>query len=142
MPSLHIAQELKDVISDLMHPVGSVYIAVDDTDPSTLFYGSWTRIVDGYLFCGATGYAGGAQSNLQNSTRTAGHALTVSQMPKHNHRIPGPFNDKISPAVRDYVPYGGWSTSSFYVMTQDQGDGAAHYHNVPTTAVAVWKRTA
>lgn len=56
---IKIAQELKQAIADIFYPIGSVYISVNDINPSTLFGGTWSRITDGYLFCGAIGYGGG-----------------------------------------------------------------------------------
>lgn len=137
---IKIAQE----IIDIFYPIGSVYISVNDTDPGTLFGGTWSRIVDGYLFCGSTGYADGRQSNLRNGTITADTTLTIDQMPKHNHNM----------ADNDSGYYAGWGsrhgwaqasanvTSGGKFSTDYVGGSKGHNHAIPSTAVAVWKRTA
>ena len=46
MPKLKIAQELLDII----YPVGSVYLTINDVNPQTLFGGTWVKIYGGYLY--------------------------------------------------------------------------------------------
>lgn len=112
-----------------------------------MFGGTWSRITDGYLFCGATGYGKGTQSNLLNSTRTADTTLTVDQIPSHNHE----YADRM--AIWDGGAYGtnaasgSWGETSIQfrpwgTKTNSTGGGQGHSHPMPTTAVSVWKRTA
>lgn len=70
----------KQSVIDTVYPVGSLYWSSKDTDPSTLFGGTWVQIKDRFvLACGdtysTTGATGGASSV----------ALSVSNMPSHNH---------------------------------------------------------
>ena len=63
---------------DILHPVNSFYFSCEETSPSELFGGTWTRIT------------GGAIRGMEEN-KTAGyisadtHTLTVSEMPTHYH---------------------------------------------------------
>lgn len=89
MASLHLSEQ----IFKLIYPVGSIYISINDTNPGTLFGGTWSRISDGFLFCGATGSGKGTQGNLQGSAKSGGPStntsgsttLTIDQIPAHRH---------------------------------------------------------
>ena len=61
-------------IGDLIHPVGSIYISVNSTNPSLLFGGIWEQIVDRFLYCAdSSGATGGSKK------------ITVDNLPPHNH---------------------------------------------------------
>lgn len=59
-------------IADIIYPVGSIYLSVNNTDPSTLFGGTWVQIKDRFLLsagdtytAGATGGSPNAQANME-----------------------------------------------------------------------------
>lgn len=60
------ALNIKDIINTV-YPVGSIYMSVNDTDPSLLFHGTWERIKDRFLLAAGDAYAadstGGSQPN-------------------------------------------------------------------------------
>lgn len=151
MAKLKIAQELLDII----YPVGSIYLTINDINPQTLFGGTWEKISGGYLYAtgsnslGKTTYSGwGAQST----------ELTVNQIPKHGHWIlalnknSNGYNyssdmDYDSPGSKGVVNYAttynpderGWGNSVGMQMT---GGNQGHTHNIATVDVFMWKRTA
>ena len=47
-------------ILDLLHPIGSIYMSVDNTDPGTLFGGTWQKIEDKMILGSGTKYSVGA----------------------------------------------------------------------------------
>lgn len=61
------------------HPVGSVYISSDPTDPGTLFGGTWERIKDVFVLATGDTYAIGAAGGAASVT------LTTANMPSHQH---------------------------------------------------------
>lgn len=60
-------------------PVGSIYMSVNSTNPSTYFGGTWVEIQGRFLLGRSSSYAAGSQGG------EASHKLTSSEMPSHNH---------------------------------------------------------
>ena len=70
----------KQSVIDAVYPVGSLYWSSKDTDPSTLFGGTWVQIKDRFvLACGDTYTSSGATGGASSVT------LSVSNMPSHTH---------------------------------------------------------
>ena len=68
-----------NVVLDKVYPVGSIYISVNNTSPSTLFGGTWERIQEKFLL---------SAGNTHTAGTTGGeftHTLTTAEMPVHNH---------------------------------------------------------
>lgn len=66
-------------IVNLIYPVGSIYMSVNSTSPSTLFGGTWTQIQDTFLLAAGSSYTAGTTGG--EST----HTLTISEIPAHTH---------------------------------------------------------
>lgn len=64
-----------------IYPVGSVYISMNNTDPGSLFGGTWKRISQGRMLLGAndTNYKLGSTGGEET------HTLTANEMPRHSH---------------------------------------------------------
>lgn len=67
---------------DLIYPVGSVYISVNNTNPAVLFGGTWVQIKDRFLLGAGTTYSNGTTGG------EASHTLTTGELPKTSFRIP------------------------------------------------------
>lgn len=147
MATLNIAQEILDII----YPIGSVYISIDNIDPTTRFGGTWERIRGEYLMAfdpdstmdhnKVNTYLGGW------SPKVSGTAISVDQMPKHRHGLRVTLDLNTS-AGNERCPISGggraWSASDTYPI-QDNGGGKAHDHTIPTYPVCtrtlnVWYR--
>ena len=92
-------------IIDLIHPVGSVYISLDSTEPSLLFPGTaWEAIAGRFLlatggpadnsnvFWGTDLTYDGAHKYAESPGTTGGesrHTLSESEMPEHQHWLTG-----------------------------------------------------
>lgn len=86
-------------ICDLIYPVGSIYTSVNSTNPSTLFGGTWEAFGSGRCLVGVntsdTDFntvqkTGGAKTNSTTYTpagTNTGTAISVDQMPSHNHGV-------------------------------------------------------
>lgn len=62
------------------YPVGSIYMSVNSTSPSTLFGGTWEEIAGGRVLIGQnTAYPAGSTGG------EATHKLTTKEMPSHSH---------------------------------------------------------
>ena len=120
-----------------VYPVGSIYISVSSTNPSTLFGGTWEQLKDRFLLgCGDT-YQNGVTGG------EATHTLTTNEMPSHNHTtshftfING--NSEIAGVAQGsaFTPAGfGRSTTDI----NNAGGGHAHNNMPPYLAVYIWKR--
>ena len=64
---------------NLFYPVGSIYWSSNNTNPGTLFGGTWTQIKDKFILAAGDSYTNGATGGAATVT------LTVSNMPSHSH---------------------------------------------------------
>lgn len=115
------------------YPVGSIYLSVNDTDPATLFGGTWERIGGRFLLGADDTYAAGSTGG------EAEHTLTIDEMPKHNHEIDnlnasGNATPYMTVSAQDKKGYGG------NVQTMFAGGGKPRNNMPPYLAVFMWKR--
>lgn len=130
----------KDLILDLVHPIGSIYISIDSTSPATLFGGTWTQITnDAYLkiVSSNAGNLGGTSSD---------HKIPVSSIPAHYHDLyDGGGNRLLYWDVASLTGIGALNSGSvvkysWASKTKNTGGGKAYYPYY--YGVYVWKRTA
>lgn len=115
------------------YPVGAIYLSVNDTNPATLFGGTWERIGGRFLLGADDTYAAGSTGG------EAEHTLTIDEMPKHNHEIDnlnsaGNATPFMTVQAQNKVGYGG------NVQTMYAGGGKAHNNMPPYLAVFMFKR--
>jgi microcystin-dependent protein len=153
--SLYIADENrnnKKEIRDLIYPVGSIYMSINDTNPSVLFGGTWEQLKDRFLLGAGTTYSNG------NTGGAATVALTTAQLPAHSHKHNANDTDGIigtfkSGSTRSRYASGSNGAYTFQNNTQDNltwgssstantGSGNAHENMPPYLVVYMWKRTA
>ena len=75
--------------TDLIYPIGAIYISVSATNPAILFGGKWEAINSRFLI--GTGTATGEGGETYNFTAGAvggeySHKLVTSEIPAHKHR--------------------------------------------------------
>ena len=75
--------KVEDANFNKIYPVGSIYMSVNSTNPSTLFGGEWEQIEDRFLL------ACGTNHNNGETGGEATHTLTTNEMPSHNHTQDG-----------------------------------------------------
>lgn len=162
LPSSPAANQLffqtigSNFVLDNVYPVGSIYMNVNNTNPGTLFGGTWEQIQGKFLLGMSSSYPAGSQGG------EATHTLTASEIPFHNHDIGQEGNtSKILPtefAVNDsskseYVTTLQGGASGYYkssvawggkIATRNQTSpyGQAHNNMPPYLSVYIWKRTA
>lgn len=130
---------------DIIYPVGSIYMSVNDTNPSILFHGTWERIKDRFLLASGDTYSAGSTGGEAN------HTLTVDEMPSHAHN----FDNYISgyPDTSNRTEMGKWTMPLINLVNPNDTVGAGQYTNAagnskphnnmpPYLSVYVWKRTA
>ena len=125
----------RKILSTILFPIGYVYISVNNTNPGTIFGGTWEQIKDTFLLaCGDT-YAAGTTGG------EATHTLTVAEMPSHNHAIEMTSGGVAYQVER--VPFGNqsvWGNSTLPI--KPTGGNQPHNNMPPYLAVYVWKRVA
>ena len=122
---------------DALHPVGSVYISLEEASPAALFGGTWERLEDVFLLGAGGAYAADERGG------EAEHVLTIDEMPAHKHdwSITGCTNagfsgDKYNYYVSTY--YSGRGTAEMY----ETGGDEAHNNMPPYLAAYMWRRVA
>lgn len=150
-----------------IYPIGSIYMSVNSTNPSTLFGGSWTRLQDTFLLAAGSTYAAGSTGG------EASHTLSTTEIPAHTHgsrladaRINlhgygggGNFiNNMVNATGYDYNSNGFRSATQLTKQTGSDsysgfqlalahthdsvGGSGAHNNMPPYLAVYMWQRTA
>lgn len=75
------SKDLKSDIVNLIYPVGSVYISVNNANPGTLFGGTWTKISEGRVLQGANA------SHSAGTIVEAGLPNITGVGPRHSHEL-------------------------------------------------------
>ena len=125
--------------TDLIYPIGAIYLSVSATNPAILFGGKWEQIKDRFLLAAGDIYAIGTTGG------EATHKLTIEEMPSHKHQIKTNNDDWNNSA--NGGKYGtthdganSWYNTNWY--TENSGGNAAHNNMPPYLTVYMWKRVA
>jgi hypothetical protein len=138
--------EMQEKIFNMIYPVGSIYLSVNNVNPSFLFGGTWEEFAKGRTLVGVDT----SQTEFNSVEKTGGaktHTLTVNEMPSHKHR-------NINHMVTTNAPgYGAWVRDvnvgtgeiAGYIASADTsevGDNQPHNNLQPYITVYMWKRVA
>lgn len=127
---------------NLCYPVGSIYMSVNDIEPSVLFGGTWEKIKDRFLL------ASGDTYTIGNIGGEATHTLTVEEMPSHNHFYNswqfgyiqnGIKPDKYTTPIRLHQG-SNLDEDQPNTNTNFTGGGQAHNNMPPYLVVNMWER--
>ena len=119
------------------YPVGSIYLSVNSTNPSTLFGGTWQRIQDVFLLAAGSQYSAGSTGG------EAEHTLTMNEVPSHNHSATFSIADGIS--FDNYyalVETRRVLSNKYQTTTSNTGGNQPHNNMPPYLVVYMWQRTA
>ena len=78
-PSINAVKKALSQIWRSIYPIGSVYIAVNNIDPSVVFGGTWVKIKDRFLLASGDVYNNGVTGG------EAAHVLTQGETSNHFH---------------------------------------------------------
>ena len=150
-----------------VYPIGSIYMSVNSTDPSTLFGGSWERIQDRFLLASGNSYGAGstggsANAIVVNHTHVAQEHNHTQAVHTHGTNLgdnigfggyqlwgvkigEGSTEDgnKISGTSKYYAAATGGSTSNYKWIENVDSKGVSDVSQAnmpPYLAVYVWKR--
>lgn len=162
--NLEYLESIQKLILDTAHPIGQILQTTDSRNPGTYLGGTWVEWGKGRVPVGvnsadanfASVEKTGGASSVQHAHATAGHALTVNEMPLHQHNTANyvGFADN-SGSFNGYTyNFTNYATGQSLkkIKTSNTGEGAAHSHgNTGSESVSVlqpyitcymWKRTA
>jgi hypothetical protein len=131
------------VVNEVAYPVGSIYTAVVSTNPATLLgVGTWSAFGSGRVLLG---HGGSYSAGDEGGATTDSHAITVAEMPTHNHGYTGTYGDSDADGGGDRSSsVGAYNSHPLVTKLENQGSGAAHEHDImqPYIVVYMWQRTA
>ena len=132
-----------------VHPVGSIFLSTDGTEPAGLYGGTWEQIKDVFLLGAGDTYAAGATGGEENVK------LTPKNIPVLSTRNGVAPIDSAGNAI--HVPQWGWIYAATQVISSDGynsytaqwnsvGTDDVNMQNVnnmpPYIAVYIWRRVA
>ena len=145
----YINNDLKALILDMAHPIGSYYWSSDSTNPHDLFGGTWVQIKDKFIIAVGDNHAVGQSygSNTKNishthsighthgvpgvaHTHTTGnHTLTIAEMPSHSHTTSNSYGDYGTPnASYGVISNVSGSGAPVGITVNSTGGSGAHNH--------------
>ena len=134
-------------VMKLIFPVGAVYITFANQNPP--FHGAgitWEALPEGHAVMTANGGNTGSRSggNRLDTGSTAGHVLTIDQMPQHHHNE---FYKRWRPGSQETREHYVQATAAGnYVdaATSSTGNNQPHSHNlnIYNQKLLFWRRTA
>ena len=134
---------LLEDIANALYPVGSIYMSVNNTNPSTLFGGTWEAWGAGKVPVGVDTN----DTNFATVEKTGGekqHTLTIAEMPAHNHTIPctPTANDGSEPTYQAAQVNAEATGNHNSIVAVSSGGGSPHNNLQPYITCYMWKRTA
>ena len=122
----------KTALLNLLYPVGSIYMSVNNNSPASFMGGTWTRIQDVFPLAAGTTYAAGSTGG------SATHTMTLDELVNHTHTYSPAGNSGLNGATGG----SGWLPQSTSAETGSTGGGQPFSIMPPYLAVYAWKRTA
>lgn len=120
-----------DTTLNMIYPIGSIYLSVNETNPGSLFGGVWEQIKDKFLLsCGDT-YQNGTTGGEEK------HTLTVAEMPSHDHSYTLAYG--LNDPAKGFN-YGSQVAGRFSGFMENQGGNKPHNNMPPYLTVYMWKR--
>ena len=109
---IELENEIKN-IADVIYPIGSIYMSMNDINPSVLFGGTWTQIKDNrFLLCSSSSKQTGGSTTIE-----------TENMPSHTHTFEG---NAITGSIESLLRYdapdaGAFSKSGCFSNTSNGG---------------------
>lgn len=130
-----------------VYPVGTYYYSSSSTSPASLFGGSWTAIVDAFIFGSGKNYKAGDKGG------ELVHTLSLSEIPKHYHLMStadvrvlamGGSSGETTDGFASGGPNSLWAgmPKGRLQSTANNGGGNAHNNMPPFITANIWRRTA
>lgn len=126
-------------ILNLAYPVGSIYMSINNVNPSKFFGGTWEAFAEGKTLIGVNS----EDNDFNVPEKTGGektHTLTTAEMPSHYHNLA--IDGGSDAGTLDRVALNGYGASRWYSNTRSTCGGQAHNNMPPYITCYMWKRVA
>lgn len=128
----NVETAINDIVNTI-YPVGSIYMSINDTNPSTLFGGKWEQLKDRFLLGAGDTYTNGATGG------EATHILSIDEIPSHDHK------QRVGTGTGSWgslfaTVNGTGPTTVLETYVYNTGGGQPHNNMPPYLAVYMWKR--
>lgn len=137
--SLRAVQNLIDNSVNKFYPVGSIYMSVNNVNPSQLFGGTWQSFGAGRVLVGVDP----SQSEFNAVEKTGGEkavTLNVNQIPSHNHVVNAVTGGRGFVIGESASGAAVKAVSQQNITSGSAGGGQAHNNLQPYITVYMWKR--
>lgn len=129
----------KTSLLNLIYPIGSIYMSINNVSPATFLGGTWEALQDRFLIGAGNDYA------VNSTGGSTTHTLTIDEIPSHNHTIAERLVvwDTPNLTALNNASYSGPMKlrEANNGLTNNTGSGQAHSIMNPYLAVYMWKRT-
>ena len=125
-------------IGNALYPVGSIYMSVNNTNPSTFFGGTWEAWGAGKVPVGVDAN----DTDFATVEKTGGektHTLTESEIPAHRHTVEAIGTGTTQQELNAFSVDNQGAVNS-YGTTNTAGGGQAHNNLQPYITCYMWKR--
>lgn len=76
----------RKVLAEILYPVGSIYLSVNNVNPEVLYGGKWEQIKDVFLMAGGDSHKPGSTGGSENHSHTTkDFTLGSEHIPAHTH---------------------------------------------------------
>jgi hypothetical protein len=126
-------------ILDFIYPVGTIYLSINNINPSTFLGGTWELWGQGKTIVGVD--SGDTDFNL--SEKTGGekeHTLTINEMPSHSHGISANAHISSQAYSSGEARWPWTDQQEANRATMNAGGGQAHNNLQPYITCYMWKR--
>lgn len=127
-------------IASLLYPVGSIYMSVNNTDPSILFGGTWVSIASGRVLMGVDANHGAG------STEESGLPNITGQIKRVISDYASAYGGALYQAGNDSAGFSGgsykWGNIAFDASRSNSIYGRSTTVQPPAFYVYMWRRTA
>ena len=121
------------------YPIGSIYMSVNNINPSNLFGGTWEAWGEGRTLVGVDT----TQTEFATVEKTGGektHKLTINEMPSHTHNLQ--HTNGTANHTDGFWVSGDYNKIGEVLQTLSTGGNQPHNNLQPYITCYMWKRTA
>lgn len=142
--------QLKDRNNEKMYPnpyypVGSIYLSVNNINPSKWFGGTWEQIAKGRTLVGVDTN----DTDFNTVKKTGGektHTLSTDEMPSHNHNVKSDIThvdgELVTNEILNVGIFWGQGRRRYTSICGLAGGNQAHNNLQPYFTCYIWCRTA